>query len=82
MPKLALPLPRRVLDHLCQRVAQRHITAEQLADLQQWILTDPEVPGVGVDWYKRFAGFILCGRGPRCTTILEPGQLPHGTEVR
>ena len=40
---------------------------------------EPEVP-VG-KWFKRFAGFTVCGEGMLIKTFLQAGQLPLGTEL-
>jgi hypothetical protein len=68
-----------LLDHLLLRVHQRGISEADLRALLYWIEKDPTVP---VDaWFKRFGGFLICGRGPLITTFLTSGQTAVGTEV-
>jgi hypothetical protein len=32
-------------------------------------------------WFRRFAGFTLCGEGEFIKTFLLPGQAPDGQEI-
>jgi hypothetical protein len=33
-------------------------------------------------WFKRFAGFTICGEGELVKTFLTGGQAPEGEEIR
>jgi len=73
-------LPPALLNHLLDRIQQRHITANQLGLLAEWLDTQPEVPAGR--WFKRFPGMTACGEGELIKTFLLPGQLPGGTEIK
>ena len=44
-----------------------------------WLDTEPEVPEE--KWFRRFAGFVVCGEGEFIKTFLLPGQAPDGREI-
>jgi hypothetical protein len=62
------------------RVQSRHISADQLGLLADWLALQPEVPAG--KWFKRFSGMTVCGEGELIKTFLEPGQLPMGEELK
>ncbi len=68
-----------MLQHLLDRIQQRHITADQLGLLAEWRDTQPEVPAGR--WFRRVPGMIACGEGELIKTFLLPGQHPEGVEV-
>lgn len=72
-------VPPALLRHLLDRIQQRHITADQLGVLADWLDTEPDVPPGS--WFKRFSGMTICGEGELLKTFLTPGQHPHGHEV-
>jgi len=81
MPKIQRrKLPEALLTHLVTRIRERNISAEQIVLLARWLDTEPVVPEG--KWFKRFAGFILCGEGSLIKTFLLPGQAPDGLEIR
>lgn len=67
------------MQHLLDRIQQRHIAADQLGLLAAWLDLEPEVP-VG-RWFKRFPGMTVCGEGELVKTFLTPGQAPVGDEL-
>jgi len=73
-------LPPRLLDHLLERVSSRNISADQLGFLADWLYTEPEVPAG--NWFKSFSGMTVCGEGEFIKTFLQPGQIPHGEELK
>ena len=80
MPKVRrqnLPLP--LFTHLLTRMRQRNISHGQIILLGRWLDTEPDVPEG--KWFKRFAGFAVCGEGELIKTFLLPGQVPDGSEV-
>ena len=80
MPKLQRSnLPPALLNHLLLRVRERGISAQDLMTLLAWIERNPTVPDGG--WFKRFAGFTICGRGALIKTFLTAEQSAVGTEV-
>jgi hypothetical protein len=80
MPKIRREkLPERLLTHLLARMRQRNISHDQLILLAQWLDTEPEVPSGR--WFKRFAGFIVCGEGGLIRTFLLASQTPDGSEI-
>jgi len=80
MPKIQRQdIPRALLAHLLQRIAERGIDAEALKSLASWLDTHPEVP-TG-DWFKRFLSMTVCGRGVLIKTFLTPSQVPVGREL-
>jgi hypothetical protein len=72
-------LPRRLFEHLEDRVRLRKISAEDLIHLRDWLDTNPEVPEV--DWFKAFDAFFVCGHGALIKTFLPKGRLPLGQEI-
>lgn len=72
-------LPPALLNHLLDRIKSRHISAEQLGLLAEWLDTEPEVP-VG-KWFKKLSGMTVCGEGELIRTFLIPGQAPEGQEL-
>lgn len=81
MPKIRRrSVPPALLNHLLDRIADREISAQQLSQFADWLVTNPEVP-VGL-WFKRFSELIVCGEGELVKTFLRPGQIPMGEEVR
>jgi hypothetical protein len=58
---------------------QRNISWEQIVLLSRWLDTEPEVPKE--KWFRRFAGFAVCGEGELIKTFLLPGQAPEGREI-
>lgn len=67
------------MSHLLDRIHEREIGPKELDRLSCWLDTQPEVP-IG-DWYKRFSGMIVCGRGALVHTFLTPKQTPIGEEL-
>ena len=77
MPKVRRQnIPPRLLQHLLARIQQRHITADQLGLLADWLDTQPEVPQG--KWFKKFPGLTVCGEGELVKTFLLPGQAAEG----
>lgn len=72
-------LPERLLVHLVTRVRERRVSEQQLVLLARWLDTEPVVPEG--KWFKRFAGFTLCGEGELVKTFLLPEQAPDGQEL-
>jgi hypothetical protein len=68
------------LNHLIDRIIEREISASQLGQFADWLVTEPEVPEGR--WFKRFPEMIVCGEGSLVKTILRSGQVPVGEEVR
>jgi len=80
MPKVRRQnLPRPLYAHLLERVQQRSITGDQLAQLIEWLDLQPDVPEG--KWFKRFSGMLVCGEGELVKTFLVPGQVPIGQEI-
>jgi hypothetical protein len=80
MPKIRRQdFPPALLNHLLDRIAEREISANQLGQFADWIVTEPEVPEGR--WFKRFPGMIVCGEGGLVKTFLRTGQVPTGEEV-
>ena len=80
MPKIRRQnLPPELLDHLLDRISDREISADQLGQLADWLVIEPEVPEGR--WFKRFSGMIVCGEGELVKTFLRLGQVPGGEEV-
>jgi hypothetical protein len=80
MPKIRRQdLPPVLLQHLLDRIQQRHISAGQLGLLATWLDQQPEVPDGR--WFKRFSGMTVCGEGELVRTFLRSGQVPEGQEV-
>ena len=80
MPKVQRKdIPRALLGHLLQRIAERSIDAQALKSLAVWLDTNPEVPAG--DWFKRFPSIPFAGGGVLIKTFLTPSQVPIGTEL-
>jgi hypothetical protein len=80
MPKIRRQnLPPALLNHLLDRVTEREISAVQLGQFADWLVTEPEVPKG--KWFKRFPEMIVCGEGSLVKTFLRSGQVPTGEEV-
>jgi hypothetical protein len=80
MPKVRRDnLPPALLNHLLDRITQREISADQLAQFADWLAAEPEVPEGR--WFKRFPEMIVCGEGEFVKTILRSGQAAAGEEV-
>jgi hypothetical protein len=80
MPKIRRQnVPPTLLNHLLDRVFEREISADQLGQFADWLVTEPEVPEGR--WFKRFPEMIVCGEGELVKTILRIGQVPTGGEV-
>lgn len=80
MPKIRRQnLPPALLNHLVDRITDREISADQLGQFADWLVTEPEVPEG--QWFKRFSGMIVCGEASLVKTFLRPGQVPAGDEV-
>ena len=81
MPKIRRHhVPAALLQHLLDRIRDRRIPAAQTELLARWLDTEPEVPEG--DWYQRFSGMIVCGKGELVKTLLLPGQHPTGKPVK
>ncbi len=72
-------LPREVRKHLEDRSRIRELTADDLARLMEWILSNPEVPDEA--WCKDFGAFKLVGHGAIPETFLEKGQPCFGSRI-
>ena len=80
MPKIRRQnLPPALLNHLLDRIADREISADQLGQFADWLVTEPEVPEGR--WFKRFPEMIVCGEGEFVKTFLWRGQVPGGEEL-
>jgi hypothetical protein len=80
MPKIRRQdFPPALLNHLLYRISEREISADQLGQFADWLVTEPEVPEGR--WFKRFPGMIVCGESALVKTFLRPGQVPGGEEV-
>ena len=80
MPKIRRQnVPPTLLNHLLDRVFEREISADQLGQFADWLVTEPEVPEGR--WFKRFPEMIVCREGELVKTILRIGQVPTGEEV-
>ena len=81
MPKiLRSKLPQPLLLHLLARMRQRGISSDQIIELARWMDTEPDVPTQR--WFKKFAGFTVCGEGELIKTFLLPSQAPEGQEIQ
>ena len=81
MPKVRRRnVPPSVLNRLLNRIQKRNIAADQLGLLAEWLDTQPDVPGG--KWYKAFPGMTACGKGELVKTLLAPGQVAEGEEVK
>ena len=80
MPKVRrTDVPPALFQHLLDRIQDRQIQASQLRLLAKWLDTEPDVPEE--DWYKRFPGMIVCGKGELVKTFLLSTQVPKGTRI-
>lgn len=80
MPKIQrASVPPEVLQHLLRRAREREITLEMLHQVLHWVERNPTVPEG--EWYKRFPGVTVCGRGALVLTFLTPRQRAAGIEV-
>ena len=80
MPKIRRDnLPPALLNHLLDRITAREISANQLGQFADWLVSEPEVPEGR--WFKRFPEMIVCGESALIKTFLRPGQVPAGEEV-
>ena len=73
-------LPPQLFAHLLDRVQRRHISADQLGLLADWLDTEPEVPEG--KWFKKFSGMTVCGEGELIKTFLQSGQIATGKELQ
>src|SRR5215831_1715843 len=71
--------PKKLRQHLIQRMADRSITIGDLNQLRLWVDSNPEVPEG--EWYKDFGSFKVCGEGPYPKTFLLPGQPARGVRL-
>jgi hypothetical protein len=74
------PRCRAFRDHLRDRVDQRQFLAPMAIELDAWLKTGPEAPGLeeaSEGWHKVFKSFTVCGEG-ECIktlfTIYAPGK--------
>jgi hypothetical protein len=80
MPKVRRRnLPPALLQHLLDRIQKRHIAADQLRLVAEWLDSQPEV--AEGRWFKRFPGVIVCGEGELIKTFLLPGQPAEGEDL-
>ena len=80
MPKIRRDnLPPALLNHLLDRITAREISANQLGQFADWLVSEPEVPEGR--WFKRFPEMIVCGESALIKTFLRPGQVPAGEEL-
>jgi hypothetical protein len=80
MPKIRRQnVPPTLLNHLLDRITERKISVDQLAQFGDWLVTEPEVPEGR--WFKRFPEMIVCGEGSLVKTFLRAGQVAAGEEV-
>jgi hypothetical protein len=80
MPKIKLPPPKGILDHLVKRYLEKRISEVDFLELKHWLESDPDVPDG--KWYKRFKTGTLAGNGDRVSTFLAPGMAIEGDEVQ
>ena len=52
-------LPKQLLAHLYDQALARKLSLDDLIALRRWLDSSPEVPDG--PWFKRFAGFTVCG---------------------
>ena len=77
MPKIRRrKLPKPLLTHLLARIRDRNISAEQIILLARWLDSEPVVPEG--KWFKRFAGFTLCGEGELVEKRARKGNTFYG----
>ena len=60
------------------RAKERRISEEDLFELAEWKMQDPDVQNG--DWYKDFGTFKLCGTGKFPSTFLA-GQAARGKRL-
>ena len=73
-------LPQPLLEHLYEQALARKLSMDDLLALRRWLDSSPEAPPG--PWFKRFAGFTLCGESALPKTFLKPGMLPWGQELQ
>jgi len=80
MPKIRWTnLPPSLRQHLFDRVADRHIPADDLYKLK--LLREPEPEAPDGPWYKDFGSFKVCGEGEFPKTFLLKGQAARGKSL-
>ena len=80
MPKVRRKnVPPAVIEHLAQRIRERHVPIEDLQSFARWLDTNPTVPSGA--WFKRFAKIVVCGEGDLVKTFLEDKHTAIGEEV-
>ncbi len=72
-------IPEGVRRHLFLRLRERKLTPEDIAKLDRWIQTNPQVPEG--PWWKDFGTFKLAGEGRYPKTFLAHNQSAFGEEV-
>lgn len=72
-------LPKRVQDHLLDRLRVRQVTAQDLRMLLDWINSNPHVPDG--PWCKDFGSFKVVGEGRFPKTFLTKEQPCYGKEI-
>ena len=80
MAKIQVPQPIDVVNHINKQMVERNISRQMFLQAMRWSLTDPEVPNE--QWWKRFDGFILCGKSGIFLTVLAPHMTTIGIEVK
>ncbi len=73
-------VPKRLFEHLLDRVRLREVSVEDLEALAAWLDSNPELPDG--DWFKRFPSMIVCGHGALVRTFLSARQSPAGEELQ
>jgi hypothetical protein len=72
-------IPKKLLDHIQQRILDRKIDDEDLAKWHLWAQTNPVAPEG--DWYKDFGSYKLVGTGPYPKTVLTREMQPWGVRL-
>lgn len=72
-------LPRRLREHMRDRLRTREITEEDMVKLMNWISANPEVPEGA--WCKDFGTFKLVGHGASPGTLLTKDQPCFGMRI-
>jgi hypothetical protein len=72
-------VPKKVMNHLLDRMAERSINSDALEAFAAWLDKEPEVPEG--EWFHRMQHLIVCGKGELVLTFLKPGQVAVGEEV-
>ena len=75
-------LGARIIEVTVSENSQRRrvVFSGDLGRNHQLVIREPEVPEG--KWFRRFAGFTVCGEGELIKTFLLPGQAPDGDEVQ